>query len=149
MLRSVRAGSGRDVGPGGRFPLLPGWADLRRGRCPIEANRHGARRVIWRGGRTIGKQKGRQTLGEVLGFFLWLVGVVIIALLLSTEEGLVRQEQLRIKVQEEAQRRLDAERQWPNSKPWDTGRDQRRRLTRGLGSDTNSSATGQGTLICR
>ena len=76
-------------------------------------------------GGTIGKRKGRQDLGILLGFFLAIIGVIIIACMSKTEEARVQEAEARLRAEEEARRRLDAEKQWPYRNPWDNDSNQK------------------------
>ena len=67
-------------------------------------------------GNLIGKRAGRGNAGFWLGFLLSLIGVAIIAIVAlvpsdASEEAKVRKETERLRIQQEAQRRLDAERE--------------------------------------
>lgn len=68
-------------------------------------------------GNLIGKRAGRGNAGFWLGFLLSLIGVAIIAIVAlapsdASEEAKVRKETERLRIQQEAQRRLDAEREY-------------------------------------
>jgi hypothetical protein len=62
-------------------------------------------------GNLIGKRAGRGNAGFWLGFLLSVIGIAIIALVPSdaSEEAKIRKEADRLRIQQEAQRRLDAE----------------------------------------
>ncbi len=61
-------------------------------------------------GEAIGKPRGRRDLGGVLGFFLGPIGLLIIACMSKTDEARVQEAAARMRAEEEARRRLDAER---------------------------------------
>lgn len=60
-------------------------------------------------GEAIGKPKGRRDVGGILGFLLGPVGLLIIASMSETEEHKIRVAQERMRVEQEAARRLQAE----------------------------------------
>jgi hypothetical protein len=67
-------------------------------------------------GYLVGKRAGRGSTGFWLGSLLSLIGVAIITIIAlvpsdASEEAKVRKETERLRIQQEAQRRLDAERE--------------------------------------
>jgi len=72
-------------------------------------------------GRAIGTRKGHRELGELLGLFFGILGVAIIVCVPKSQEARVREAEARLRAEDEARRRLDAEGRWPNRNPWDAG----------------------------
>ena len=61
-------------------------------------------------GHAIGRRKGHPVWGFFLGFVLSLIGILIISCTTKTEEAQIRKATERIRAEQEARRRLDAER---------------------------------------
>jgi hypothetical protein len=56
-------------------------------------------------GEAIGKRKGRRDLGGILGFFLGVIGLLIIACMSKTKEAMIAEAQQQYEIQAEAARR--------------------------------------------
>ena len=70
-------------------------------------------------GEYVGKPKGRRTAGFFLGFFLSVIGILIVVTLPATHEAQVKAAADRLRVEEEARRQVG----WPHQPPgpWQGG----------------------------